>query len=48
MAEEQAAGALAGITVIDLTRVLGGPYATQILGDHGAGIRSFYVDHRLA
>jgi crotonobetainyl-CoA:carnitine CoA-transferase CaiB-like acyl-CoA transferase len=38
MAEEQAAGALAGITVIDLTRVLGGPYATQILGDHGAEI----------
>jgi crotonobetainyl-CoA:carnitine CoA-transferase CaiB-like acyl-CoA transferase len=38
MAEERAAGALAGITVIDLTRVLGGPYATQILGDHGAEI----------
>jgi crotonobetainyl-CoA:carnitine CoA-transferase CaiB-like acyl-CoA transferase len=38
MTEERAAGALAGITVIDLTRVLGGPYATQILGDHGAEI----------
>src|SRR5918995_284605 len=38
MAGERAAGALAGITVIDLTRVLGGPYATQILGDHGAEI----------
>jgi formyl-CoA transferase len=37
MAEERA-GALAGITVIDLTRVLGGPYATQILGDNGAEI----------
>jgi crotonobetainyl-CoA:carnitine CoA-transferase CaiB-like acyl-CoA transferase len=30
--------ALAGITVIDMTRVLGGPYATQILGDNGAKI----------
>ncbi|HYM30700.1 MAG TPA: CoA transferase [Candidatus Cybelea sp.] len=32
------AGALAGLKVIDLTRVLGGPYCTQILGDHGAEI----------
>lgn len=24
--------------MIDLTRVLGGPYATQILADHGAEI----------
>ena len=31
-------GALAGVKVIDLTRVLGGPYCTQLLGDHGAEI----------
>lgn len=31
-------GALDGVLVIDLTRVLGGPYCTQILGDHGAEI----------
>lgn len=31
-------GSLAGITVIDLSRVLGGPYATQVLGDHGARV----------
>jgi crotonobetainyl-CoA:carnitine CoA-transferase CaiB-like acyl-CoA transferase len=31
-------GAIAGLRVIDLTRVLGGPYCTQILGDHRAEI----------
>ncbi len=30
--------ALSGLRIIDLTRVLSGPYATQILGDHGADI----------
>ena len=31
-------GALDGVKVIDLTRVLGGPFATQWLGDHGAEV----------
>lgn len=34
----KSAGALAGCKVVDLSRVLGGPYCTQILADHGAEV----------
>lgn len=33
-----ATGALANLKVIDASRVLGGPYCGQILGDHGADV----------
>lgn len=33
-----AGGSLAGLKVVDLSRVLGGPYCTQILSDHGATV----------
>ncbi len=35
---DKVSGALSGLRVIDFSRVLGGPYGTQLLADHGAEV----------
>ena len=38
MLDTKGTSALEGKLIIDLSRVLGGPYCSQILGDHGAEV----------
>ncbi|AMO24845.1 CaiB/BaiF CoA-transferase family protein [Ramlibacter solisilvae] len=37
-ADPSTPGALAGIRVVDASRILGGPFCGQVLGDHGADV----------